>query len=109
MSNISKRIAALSPEQRALLEHRLKGERIQDTLPCDDGVNNLQPELVSKSQQNSKIETLSFAQERLWLLHQLQPELPLYNEINLFKLTGSLDISLLEKSFNQVLQRHQVL
>ncbi|MGL6341218.1 MAG: non-ribosomal peptide synthetase, partial [Waterburya sp.] len=35
--------------------------------------------------------------------------LPLYNEINLFKLTGSLDISLLEQSFNQVLQRHQVL
>ncbi|MGL6339937.1 MAG: condensation domain-containing protein, partial [Waterburya sp.] len=98
MKDFSQRIAALSPEQRTLLERRLQEKR----------VNNLKP-LISNSQPNSEAGILSSAQERLWLLHQLQPELPLYNEINLFKLTGSLDISLLEQSFNQVLQRHQVL
>ncbi|MGL5832200.1 MAG: non-ribosomal peptide synthetase, partial [Waterburya sp.] len=98
MKDFSQRIAALSPEQRTLLERRLQEKR----------VNNLKP-LISNLQPNSEAGILSSAQERLWLLHQLQPELPLYNEINLFKLTGSLDISVLEKSFNQVLQRHQVL
>ncbi|MGL5833768.1 MAG: non-ribosomal peptide synthetase, partial [Waterburya sp.] len=99
MKDFSQRIAALSPEQRALLERRLQEKE----------VNNLKPKLISNSQPNSEAGILSFAQERLWLLHQLQPELPLYNEINLFKLTGALDIPLLEQSFNQVLQRHQVL
>jgi amino acid adenylation domain-containing protein len=99
MSNISERIAALSPEQKALLERRLHQRKL----------NNLKSQTEIKPQKKSDETTLSYAQERLWILQQLQPELPLYNEINLFKLTGSLDISLLEKSFNQVLQRHQVL
>ncbi|BAU65712.1 amino acid adenylation domain-containing protein [Stanieria sp. NIES-3757] len=99
MSNISERIAALSPEQKALLERRLHQRKL----------NNLKFQAEIKPQKKSDEVILSYAQERLWLLDQLQPELPLYNEINLFKLTGSLALSLLEKSFNQVLQRHQVL
>ena len=99
MKDFYQRIAALSPAQRALLERRLQ----------DKGFNNFKPQLISNLAPNSHEGIVSSAQERLWLLHQLQPELPLYNEINLIKLTGSLDIPLLEASFNQVIERHQVL
>jgi len=52
---------------------------------------------------------LSFGQERLWLLNQLEPESPVYNEPKLFRLVGSLDVSALEKSFNHIIMRHEVL
>jgi amino acid adenylation domain-containing protein len=99
MKDLSPRITALSPEQKVLLELRLKEKEFK----------NSRPKLVGHPQPNSNVGVLSYAQERLWLLHQLQPDLPLYNEISLIKLTGFLDANLLEQSFNQVLQRHQVL
>ncbi|PSB11072.1 non-ribosomal peptide synthetase [Pleurocapsa sp. CCALA 161] len=99
MKDLSQRITALSPEQKVLLELRLKEKEFK----------NSRPKLISNPQSNSDAGILSYAQERLWLLHQLQPDLPLYNEISLIKLTGFLDVPVLEQSFNQVLQRHQVL
>ncbi|AFZ36198.1 amino acid adenylation domain protein [Stanieria cyanosphaera PCC 7437] len=99
MKDLSERIAALSPEQRALLERRFQSK----------GLNQLKPPLISNSQPNSETGILSYAQERLWLLHQLQPDCPLYNEISLFKLRGCLNLTALEQSFNQVLQRHEIL
>ena len=52
---------------------------------------------------------LSFAQERLWFLHQLEPESPFYNVPSVLRLTGKLDIEALEKSLGAILQRHDVL
>jgi amino acid adenylation domain-containing protein/non-ribosomal peptide synthase protein (TIGR01720 family) len=104
MSNISKRIAALSPAQKALLKRRL----------VQKGLTNLKTQylnqeltIVPRQDKNSGV--LAYAQERLWILHQLQPDLPSYNEINLFQLTGVLDLVALESSFNAVIQRHEVL
>lgn len=93
MSNIAKRIAALSPEQRKLLELRLKQKQI----------NSISPRKASDTLY------LSSMQKGLWLAHQLQPDLPLYNESSLFKLTGKLDIDALEKSINQIINRHEIL
>jgi hypothetical protein len=52
---------------------------------------------------------LSFAQQRLWFLHQLDPfnaayHLPLY-----YRLTGRLNIRALEHSLNEIIRRHEVL
>ncbi len=52
---------------------------------------------------------LSFAQERLWFLDQLQPNNPDYNILAAVRLVGSLNISALEQSFNKIVQRHEVL
>ena len=52
---------------------------------------------------------LSFAQQRLWFLSQLIPNSPLYNIFTAVKLTGSLNVTALEKSLNQVVQRHESL
>ena len=52
---------------------------------------------------------LSFAQERQWLLAQLEPDNPAYVIVRAFRITGSLDTSSLEKSLNEIVRRHGVL
>ena len=52
---------------------------------------------------------LSFAQQRLWFLYQLEPDVPFYNIPGAFRLRGDLDHDVLEASINQVIRRHEVL
>ncbi|WP_425526045.1 amino acid adenylation domain-containing protein [Halotia branconii] len=52
---------------------------------------------------------LSFSQERLWFIQQLQPNSSTYNVSFAFRLQGLLNISALEHSFNEIIQRHEVL
>ncbi len=97
-NDISKRIAALSPEQRELLELRLQ----QKSLKIKKNKSIL-------PRNNSNNLSLSIIQERLWFLHQLQPESPLYNESALFAITGHLNSDALVKSINEIIQRHEIL
>src|SRR5690349_11975551 len=52
---------------------------------------------------------LSFAQERLWFLTQLEPENPSYNVPVALRLTGDLDLEALERSLNAIVARHEPL
>jgi len=52
---------------------------------------------------------LSFAQERLWLLDQMQPGNPAYNIPAAVRLLGLLDRAALERSLKAILQRHEAL
>jgi amino acid adenylation domain-containing protein len=52
---------------------------------------------------------LSFAQQRLWFLDQLEPESAVYNIPAAVRLSGALDIAALEQSFDEVMRRHEVL
>ena len=52
---------------------------------------------------------LSFAQQRLWFLNQLEPNSSAYNIPDAYSLTGILNITALEQSLNQILHRHEVL
>jgi amino acid adenylation domain-containing protein len=52
---------------------------------------------------------LSFAQQRLWFLAQLEPDNPLYNSPAAIRLKGQLNIAALEQSLNEILRRHEVL
>ncbi|MBW4490249.1 MAG: amino acid adenylation domain-containing protein [Trichocoleus desertorum ATA4-8-CV12] len=52
---------------------------------------------------------LSFAQQRLWFLHQLNPDDLSYNCAGAIQLKGQLDTVALEQSLNALVQRHEVL
>lgn len=52
---------------------------------------------------------LSFAQQRLWFLAQLEPDAWFYNLPFVLRLKGMLDVSALEESFRELIRRHEVL
>jgi amino acid adenylation domain-containing protein len=57
----------------------------------------------------SKPLQLSFAQQRLWFINRLEGPSGTYNMPGVLSLEGTLDISLLEKSLAQLVQRHETL
>ncbi|HKT50331.1 MAG TPA: amino acid adenylation domain-containing protein [Candidatus Angelobacter sp.] len=57
----------------------------------------------------SKPLPLSYAQQRLWFLHQLEPENTAYNLPSAVRIHGPLDVRALEQSFREVIRRHEVL
>jgi amino acid adenylation domain-containing protein len=52
---------------------------------------------------------LSPAQQRLWFMEQMNPNVPVYNESEAVFLTGELNVEAMEKAFNVIIERHEVL
>ena len=52
---------------------------------------------------------LSFAQQRLWFMDQLEPGGYTYNMPGSFRLIGDLDVDAFKKSLETVVARHEVL
>ncbi|HEY9856592.1 MAG TPA: amino acid adenylation domain-containing protein, partial [Stenomitos sp.] len=98
MSDISRRLADLPLEKRALLEEKLR-QKLQGAT---------RPRLITKVERGSVI-PLSFAQRRLWFMDQLEPGNPQYNMPTAMRLVGLLDVDALEKSLNEIVSRHEVL
>ncbi|UCH94265.1 MAG: AMP-binding protein, partial [Candidatus Aminicenantes bacterium] len=101
----AERISRLSPEQRKLLEQKLQKENI-DILKLSINKPKRWPDQESSGQQRFP---LSFAQERLWFIQQLDPDNYAYNITKLLKLEGILDKQALEQSINEIIKRHEIL
>jgi hypothetical protein len=52
---------------------------------------------------------LTLAQQRMWLVNQLEPDSPLYNRARASRWTGPLDAAALERSLAELIRRHEVL
>ena len=50
---------------------------------------------------------LSFAQQRMWLLHHYAPDVPLYNSPIAFRLRGPLSAPVLERALRLLAERHE--
>lgn len=66
--------------------------------------------LVGIPRRPEEAETVpSRGQERLWIMQALHPQSPFYQYGHLYKIRGKLDLELLEKSFQHLLQRQELL
>ena len=52
---------------------------------------------------------LSFAQQRLWFLQQMNPQSPAYNVPVASRLLGKLNVKAMEQALNEIVQRHEAL
>src|SRR5215510_16310226 len=94
-TDLTTRRAKLSAAKRALLEKRLTGQDADiKTIP---------------RRQARPYAPLSFAQQRLWFLHQLEPESIAYNMPTALRLTGRLNTDGLEWGINEIIRRHESL
>ena len=87
----------LSPAKQALLEKRLRG------IPGKD----LSSGIPRRQQQN--FVPLSFAQQRLWFLDQLDPGKPSYNVFRQIRIRVPLNLKALQDSLNALCDRHESL
>jgi amino acid adenylation domain-containing protein len=97
---------ALSPDLRAELTNRR--EEILAVLMELDALSPLLSEPIKPTPRTGKL-PLSFAQERMWFLHQLMPNSIHYNLLRVLSLEDPLDLKALEQSLNEVVQRHEIL
>ncbi|NEQ80495.1 MAG: amino acid adenylation domain-containing protein, partial [Moorea sp. SIO2I5] len=75
------------------------------------GTTNQQNQLLPPIQlvANKEELPLSFAQQRLWFLEQLQQNNSAYNEQTALHLRGSVDVTILEQVLTEIVNRHQVM
>ncbi len=95
-SSINDRIASLSPQKRAILEQALTKKSFShvQTIP---------------RRADGDVCPLSFAQQRLWFLDQLEPGSSIYNIPVAMRLSGPLNVGVLEQCLNEVVRRHEAL
>ncbi len=91
---------SLSTAQRRLLEQRLRERAAADLTTPAGG--------IPRAPRDGPL-ALSFGQERLWLLHHLEPDVPAYNSAYLYRLRGPLNVAALERALLALVQRHESL
>ena len=103
MNDFERQIAALSPEQRKIFEKRRKQQRLNK-----ERTQEISKIEIPKRKHSSEI-PLSFAQQRLWLFQQLNPDNSTYNNFTALHLEGELNIEVMEKVFTEIVSRHESL
>ncbi|MFG1349931.1 amino acid adenylation domain-containing protein [Xanthobacter autotrophicus] len=96
--NIEERLAQLSPQQRELLARRL-GQRAQAPAA---------PRIPPQPRDGRGF-PLSFAQERLWFEHQIDPLSPAYNEAVVLRVRGPLRLDFIADALDDLIARHEIL
>src|SRR5438876_6669617 len=99
MNDYSKEIRKLSPAQLELLAERLvtraKSHTTKQTIP--------------RREDPAAAVSLSFAQQRLWFIEQMEPRTSTYNLPAAIRLSGRLDVTAMERALSEVVRRHESL
>jgi amino acid adenylation domain-containing protein/thioester reductase-like protein len=98
MSNLSKYLSTISPNKLALLSKQIESKSTKTPTK----------QVIARRNQSDEV-PLSFAQQRLWFLAQLEPENPFYNQPTALKLHGELNIAVLKQSLTELIRRHEPL
>ena len=102
MKDISERISDLTPEQRALFEARLKQKGLHTQITA--------VQIIPRRQnRDSATCPASIDQERLWFIDQLQPGNTAYNIFSASRIRGAVNVPIMERVINELIQRHEVL
>src|SRR5215211_6590336 len=99
MSKLTEQIEDLSPQQRDLLVLLLGKKKREEAA---------RSHIVPVSRTTDTF-PLSFAQQRLWFLSQLQQDSAVYNVAGGVRMEGPLSVAALERALDQIVRRHESL
>jgi len=104
VSDVTERLSRLSQEERALLFEKLRRKKEQ-VAPA--GVEETAS--IPRRSDPGSPPPLSFSQQRLWFLHRVAPEDPVYNVPIAALVRGPLDPAALRRALAAVCSRHESL
>ncbi|WP_248920520.1 non-ribosomal peptide synthetase [Pseudomonas entomophila] len=97
MQALARRFAALAPQEQKALQGRMREQGLSfDLLPIP-------------AREDDQPVQASFAQQRLWLLWQLDPQSSAYNQPALLRVRGDFDRQRLARSLRALVARHEAL
>src|ERR1051326_5662601 len=64
---------------------------------------------MGHTETSSYVFPVSFAQQRLWFLDQLEPGSPFYNLPQIISIKGNLNVTALQQTLNEIVSRHEAL
>ena len=99
MSTLSAEIPKLSAAKLELLARRLR----------EKGLRAAYAPPISRRDKSISRPPLSYEQQRLWILHQFEPNNAAYNIPLSVRLRGALDHAVLERALSEVVRRHEIL
>jgi amino acid adenylation domain-containing protein/non-ribosomal peptide synthase protein (TIGR01720 family) len=96
--SVGARISQLSADKREFLASLLKDSRISSLrLP------------IQRRAHGVDVMALSFAQQRLWFLDQLEPNSSVYNVLNIISPPIPLHVPTLQRALDEIVRRHEIL
>jgi alpha-ketoglutarate-dependent taurine dioxygenase len=98
MTDLAREIAGLSSAQRELFEMLLK----------EQGLDFSASTILPRSRETNCF-PLSFSQQRIWFLDQLEPGSFAYNMHVSARLTGRLNLAAMRQTVNEIVRRHEIL
>src|SRR5689334_12246295 len=99
MSQLTKQIEGLPPEQRDLLVLLLSKKKREEAARSH----------IAPLSRTSDTFPLSFAQQRLWFISQLQQDNAAYNVCGGVRMEGPLNVAALERALDEIVRRHEAL
>lgn len=99
MQEFEREISELTPKQRDLLWQQLLKQSSGEAV---------RPQAIPRREESEYAE-LSFAQQRVWFLQQMEPGNTAYNFPLALRIDGAFDVTVLERSLREVIRRHEVL
>jgi amino acid adenylation domain-containing protein len=100
--SLTDRLAALGPKQRQALF-----EKLQEKGLTSARTHRTAPPILRVPRDRDP--PLSFSQQRLWLIDQIEPGSPAYNIPQVLRLVGEIEPRLLQWIFSEIARRHESL
>ncbi|AXT32871.1 non-ribosomal peptide synthetase [Pseudoalteromonas tunicata] len=98
------------------LPKELDGDLKKSLASNKDALRNFLQQLYQRGNKKPRLcraadgqDSLSFAQQRLWLIDQLQGSSAEYNMPQTYQVRGELDLKLVEQAFTEIIKRHEIL
>jgi amino acid adenylation domain-containing protein len=104
MPDLAKFTETLSPKKRELLDLLLKEKKRKAESAQKKGA----PDRIPRREKFSP-GPVSFAQQRLWFIDQLDPGTPAFNIPAAIRLRGFVDVNMLKRCFDEIVSRHETL